>query len=447
MATRQYIGARYTPKFVGEYDTTQAYEALEVVDNGSGTTYIARKPVPPNTPLTNTTYWLVYGSSSGAILDLQDRVSTIENTDIPGLESDIGDVNTAITGINSSILRMGGEIAQNAEDIEDLRGQFVTASKRVVFVTDSYGTHSETNWAKRTATIWGLSSGNYFILAEGSSGFAHQGQQGHTFKELLDANSGTITDHDTITDIIVGGGTNDFYYLSTFSALTDKMSEFITYCKTAYPNAKITFAFMGYMANMDYAMREKYFLTINAYSSAAIGRDCNFINAFSVMHNYYNRGDAQHPNETGNQLLANFIVNYFNGKGTPSTISESDIVSNLTPPAGGTYTGTPNITERVLDNSAVFIISGVNLNKSVTVTSGTAIEIGRFDATKIPVVPVTLYRPPCFIKTGTTVDYARLQFSVSGNDGIITVVPLIDRGAVTGISLQGMFFTVPLLMA
>lgn len=102
MSTRQYIGARYTPKFSGTYDATQAYEALEVVDNGSGTTYIARKPVPPNTPLTNTEYWLVYGSSSGAILNLQTRMGNAEN--------DIDHVEESVNIINGSILRMGGEI-------------------------------------------------------------------------------------------------------------------------------------------------------------------------------------------------------------------------------------------------------------------------------------------------------------------------------------------------
>lgn len=77
--TRQYIGARYTPRFVGIFDNTQAYEALDVVDNGQGTSYIARIPVPPNTPLTNTDYWLVYGAASGAILHLQEEIDAINN--------------------------------------------------------------------------------------------------------------------------------------------------------------------------------------------------------------------------------------------------------------------------------------------------------------------------------------------------------------------------------
>ena len=51
MAIRQYVGARYVPRFLGTYDPTQNYDALDVVDNGSGTSYIARKTVPAGTYL------------------------------------------------------------------------------------------------------------------------------------------------------------------------------------------------------------------------------------------------------------------------------------------------------------------------------------------------------------------------------------------------------------
>lgn len=74
---RQYIGARYVPRFMGNYDATQIYEALDVVDNGLGTSYIAKIPTPANTPLTNTTYWAVYGSTSGAIINLQNQINKL----------------------------------------------------------------------------------------------------------------------------------------------------------------------------------------------------------------------------------------------------------------------------------------------------------------------------------------------------------------------------------
>lgn len=83
MAVRQYIGARYVPRFTGLYNNTQGYEALDVVDNGMGTSYIAKIPTPAGTPLSDSTYWFVYGASSGAILDLQNRVGTLEDNNSP----------------------------------------------------------------------------------------------------------------------------------------------------------------------------------------------------------------------------------------------------------------------------------------------------------------------------------------------------------------------------
>ena len=89
---RQYVGARYVPRFVGEYDETQIYEGLDVVDNGMGTSYIARKPVPAGTPLTNTEYWFIYGASSGAIIQLQNDMTEVQN-DIEDINDDIDDIN------------------------------------------------------------------------------------------------------------------------------------------------------------------------------------------------------------------------------------------------------------------------------------------------------------------------------------------------------------------
>lgn len=86
--TRQYIGARYVPRFRGLWNNTTQYEGLDVVDNGSGTSYIARKIVPAGTPLTDTNFWFIYGASSGAILDLQTRMDEAEG-DIDKLNDDI----------------------------------------------------------------------------------------------------------------------------------------------------------------------------------------------------------------------------------------------------------------------------------------------------------------------------------------------------------------------
>ena len=82
----QYIGARYVPKFMGAYDVTQEYEALCVVDNGLGTSYITKIPTPAGTPLTDTTHWALYGASSGAVINLQNQIDAMDLR-VDGLET------------------------------------------------------------------------------------------------------------------------------------------------------------------------------------------------------------------------------------------------------------------------------------------------------------------------------------------------------------------------
>lgn len=83
MAVREYVGARYVPKIMGTWNATTEYEALSIVDDGMGTSYISRKPVPPGTALNNTDYWFLNGSTTGAITSLQNRVTALENDIVP----------------------------------------------------------------------------------------------------------------------------------------------------------------------------------------------------------------------------------------------------------------------------------------------------------------------------------------------------------------------------
>lgn len=126
---RQYIGARYVPTFMGTYDATQAYEALSVVDNGMGTSYISKIPTPAGTSLTDTTYWAVYGATSGAIINLQNQIDQINNVDLPGINSNLNTLNNTtiptiendIDNIEASIIDVteGPKYTTGSTDISD----------------------------------------------------------------------------------------------------------------------------------------------------------------------------------------------------------------------------------------------------------------------------------------------------------------------------------------
>lgn len=65
---RQYIGARYVPKFADpiEWDNLRSYEALTIVTY-AGTSYTSKKPVPVGVELNNTEYWVVTGNYNAQV--------------------------------------------------------------------------------------------------------------------------------------------------------------------------------------------------------------------------------------------------------------------------------------------------------------------------------------------------------------------------------------------
>lgn len=107
MSAHQYIGARYVPGFKGTYSATTVYEALDVVDDGLGTSYIAKVPTPAGTPLTDTNYWMVYGSSNGAIINLQNRMTAVENDITNNIKPDIKALERNIVVIGNSYVARG----------------------------------------------------------------------------------------------------------------------------------------------------------------------------------------------------------------------------------------------------------------------------------------------------------------------------------------------------
>ena len=96
-ANNIYVGARYIPRIMGEYNNETAYEALDIVTSG-GVGYISRQPVPAGTAVTNKEYWAMWGSGNAAIDSLTQRVATNEN-DISTLETGLQQTNQKLQNL------------------------------------------------------------------------------------------------------------------------------------------------------------------------------------------------------------------------------------------------------------------------------------------------------------------------------------------------------------
>ena len=120
MATRQYIGARYVPKFYEnsvdgstQWESNVVYAPLIYVTLTNGHMYLSKKQVPATvgTPASNAAYWLDIGDYNGFIEELQDEIDDINNRLIgkivdmtkQGLPTDgTSDCSSIFTGIIAS---------------------------------------------------------------------------------------------------------------------------------------------------------------------------------------------------------------------------------------------------------------------------------------------------------------------------------------------------------
>lgn len=79
---RQYIGARYVPRFSevnnGIWSNVYSYEPLTIVKNGNDY-YTSKKSVPIGIAITNTEYWALTGNYNGAISDLYSKIDALND--------------------------------------------------------------------------------------------------------------------------------------------------------------------------------------------------------------------------------------------------------------------------------------------------------------------------------------------------------------------------------
>lgn len=74
MATTQYIGARYVPRHMGEWDANTQYGALDVVLYTDGNSYTAKCYPPKGTPPTNGHYWSLSAQFNQQLASVENKI-------------------------------------------------------------------------------------------------------------------------------------------------------------------------------------------------------------------------------------------------------------------------------------------------------------------------------------------------------------------------------------
>lgn len=120
----RYIGARYVPIYVGNWDSTISYEPLSIVTDNVGNSYTSRKTVPAGTMLSNEEYWAQTGVFNAQLADIKDDVEKIEER-ISVSYSQFGAVLDGITDDSVAVLAAHQYANANGLKVEQHSGRLL----------------------------------------------------------------------------------------------------------------------------------------------------------------------------------------------------------------------------------------------------------------------------------------------------------------------------------
>lgn len=305
MATLQYIGARYVPKFATpyEWDINATYEALTIVGY-QGNSYTSKIPVPAGTQISDDKYWALTNSQSGSVSNLETRMSSAE-TEIDSLQ-------TITDSITDDVTNNAAAIAANTKAIQTLSmtAPKLPGMKNVIIIADSLGNHPTpaTSWTAQLSTLLDLEPENVVIRNNSGAGFGVAGSAGEKYEQAIAniAKEKTVEWCKNVTHIIVGGGGNQ--------ARTPKetcvagMDAFTQAWRTNFPNAE---CYLGLQARWEHD-REASLIDDNTTMVKDMWLEGGAKNGFTwltgTQESLYAldmfKTDGIHPNEKGAKSLA-----------------------------------------------------------------------------------------------------------------------------------------------
>lgn len=318
MAYRQYIGARYVPLYVGNWDASRNYEPLSIVTDANGNSFTSLKDVPAGTALNNRGYWVQTSSYSGSIDTLRRDVDALQ-TDVGGLHTDVGTLQNDVDAAEADIALINQKLGK----------------RNFVLIADSYGVGTTAGgqtvkgWTQWFKEYSGLGDDRVKIGQAGGVGFIGNSQTDTALTLITSvANSMTEAQRDLITDIVVAMGANDFDRGQQPLELAVKA--FVEYARPKFKNAVIHTACIGYNSNpANSTQRNNMSYVSNAYASNGVNSLGGNIRFCLSQNPSYMSADFLHPTQNGYAAIARTILSALTG-GDTTIISYSGL-NNPTP--------------------------------------------------------------------------------------------------------------------
>ena len=334
MPVREYIGARYVPIFVGDWDNTQTYEPLSIVTY-SGNSYTSRQYVPVGIDITNDDYWAETGNFNAQIEAYRAEVLAFDGR-IDALEGD-GWVDTAklAAGAVTTAKIADGAVTYNKMSDGNKRNMWSQYlryyDKNVVFFGDSFLApnieNSEHEWlAIELESVLGMHRFNY---AYGGAGF---GRPSNPISDQQDRCDGTTGNEAMTADqmadtalVICMAGCNDLLNVDnesiTQGMITTGINNFIVWANNHFRNAQIiVIPFNWGYSKLTAPLNSLITNCMNSINTADHKRGAAIIkNAWLWNIGINGRFRNQnHANTSGLRVILNHILNTIMGEGNDS---------------------------------------------------------------------------------------------------------------------------------
>lgn len=274
MAVRQYVGARYVPQIMGDWNDQTVYEPLSIVHYNFAS-YTSKKAVPAGVEPTNEEYW---------------ALTSQDSQQVEAYRQELEDLKTAVNPI-----------------IETVQSRYTLKNRRFVMLGDSYmaGYPNFIPFTTRAKNYLNLNDNQWFVVANGGAAFYNTVAPAVSFYNELISSANLVDDPSTITDVFVIGGTNE--NLSNMGQTLSNMNQFATKARELYPNAQLTCALLTFGTAITLPATRLQFY------SRSVAYGMKFIDMSPLFHDLNSCYDSSHPNQNGQNIIGWGLAGYITG--------------------------------------------------------------------------------------------------------------------------------------
>lgn len=277
LINRQYVGARYVPKIMGEWNKALRYEALSVVTY-LGNSFTSKVPVPANIDITNQTYWVNTANYNAQVEAYRQDVSHVKSD-------------------------LNNEIVNRKNDSKD----------NILWIGDSYSVNYNHKLPNGVRDM--LNAKNWYEYSKGGAGFAGA-WAGATFNDLIEQakKEMSASQKEMIKHVYIVGGANDSSFI--WSNLKSSVVRTIQNAKNSFPNAEVCFIFAScaYTTYLDLLTKTKNICNDN-YAP------CIFAMPYYYLTGSFYNDDNLHFTEEATNYIISVISNLICGASYIPTVT------------------------------------------------------------------------------------------------------------------------------